>query len=263
MSGFDTGWLALREPADRAARDRALLGAAASHLDQAGEPVVVDIGCGMGSTLRAFAPLVGRRVRWRLVDHDEALLAEAHRRTRGQADVSCERADLAEIEALELPKSGLVTASALFDLVSRDFVERLADRLAGSALGLYAALNYNGEIGWKPGVDEDGTMVAAFNRHQTGDKGFGPALGPGAAEALMAALEARGYRVMMAPSPWEIGADAADLHNAFLDGMIDAVGETGDVKAAALEVWAARRRAAIGERATCRVGHFDVLALPA
>lgn len=263
MSGFDTGWLALREPADRAARDGALLAAAAAHLDRADEPIVMDLGCGTGSTLRAMAPLIGRRARWRLLDNDAALLAEAHRRTGGEAEISCEQADLAEIDALELPRSGLVTASALFDLVSRDFVERLAERVSARGIGLYAALNYSGVVDWTPAEDGDRAMVAAFNRHQTRDKGFGAALGPGASEALKAAFEARGYRVVTAPSPWEIGEDARDLHRAFVDGMITAVGETDEVETGVIGDWAARRLAAITAGAVCRVGHFDVLALPA
>ena len=45
--GFSADWLALREPADHAARDGDLLAAAA----QVAGAVIVDLGCGTGSTL--------------------------------------------------------------------------------------------------------------------------------------------------------------------------------------------------------------------
>ena len=70
---FPAAWLDLREPADRVARDPALLASAAAHL---GNGWAVDLGCGTGATARAFGP----GARWRLVDRDEGLLAEARAR---------------------------------------------------------------------------------------------------------------------------------------------------------------------------------------
>ena len=58
MSGFSTDWLDLREDADRRARDRQLLVRARQWLHRdvpaTQAPVVVDLGAGTGSTLRAF-----------------------------------------------------------------------------------------------------------------------------------------------------------------------------------------------------------------
>ena len=39
-------------------------------------------------------------------------------------------------------------------------------------------------------------MLEAFHAHQAGDKGFGPAAGPGATAALQAAFEGAGYGVV-------------------------------------------------------------------
>ncbi|MEO9788899.1 MAG: methyltransferase type 11, partial [Aurantimonas coralicida] len=64
MSGFDTNWLDLREPADGAARDTGLLQGAVAWLEGAGDaPLAVDLGCGTGSTLRAVSPHAPR-LRW-------------------------------------------------------------------------------------------------------------------------------------------------------------------------------------------------------
>ena len=46
---FSAEWLALREPADRAARDAGLLRRAAAAAGPA--PVIMDLGCGSGATV--------------------------------------------------------------------------------------------------------------------------------------------------------------------------------------------------------------------
>jgi SAM-dependent methyltransferase len=252
---FDLAWLALREPADAAARDPGLLEAAIAHLAGEAAPRVLDLGCGSGATCRAFAGRP-RGVRWRLVDNDPVLLAAASRACG--AGVEVVRQDLADIERLPLEGVRLVTASALLDLCSRAWIGALASRLAAAEIGVYAALSYDGRLRWEPAAEGDAAVVTAFNRHQRRDKGLGPALGPEGAASLAAELGRRGYRVGTAPSPWRLGPAEAALQRAMIDGVARAAGE---VELAA-GGWAQARRAASGA-STCIVGHLDVLALPA
>jgi SAM-dependent methyltransferase len=247
---FPAAWLDLREPADRAARDPGLLAQARAWL---GDGLAVDLGCGTGSTLRAFGPGPGR---WRLVDNDPALLACA---TQRHPAAETARADLADIAAAPLDGARLVTASALLDLVSADWLDALADRVAASGAGLYAALSYDGRMDWTPALAGDAAVRAAFNAHQRGDKGFGPALGPAAGPALREAMARRGYNVALADSPWVLGPDTRALRDELEDGIAAAAAEAGCAEAAG---WAQARRAARGAGA-CVVGHVDVLALPA
>jgi SAM-dependent methyltransferase len=90
---FSADWLALREPADRAARQRAARtlaplralarpGTATVPLQASERPGpatvplhVLDLGAGTGSNLRALAPRLGGAQRWHAVDHDVRLLA--------------------------------------------------------------------------------------------------------------------------------------------------------------------------------------------
>ncbi|MEO0363163.1 MAG: class I SAM-dependent methyltransferase, partial [Pseudomonadota bacterium] len=76
MSGFSAEWLTLREAADDRARDAALRDAVAARFDGA---LVADLGGGSGATLRVLGPLMPK-ARWRILDHDPALLALAPRR---------------------------------------------------------------------------------------------------------------------------------------------------------------------------------------
>ena len=77
VTRFSADWLALREPYDARARNPAVLDALAAALADRGSVAIVDLACGTGATLRAIASRLPRRQRWRLVDHDLALLARA------------------------------------------------------------------------------------------------------------------------------------------------------------------------------------------
>ena len=258
MSGFDLGWLDLREPADLAARDTGLLRRAADHLDATASPVTVDLGCGSGSTFRALAPRLARRPVWRLVDNDPALLAEAGRRAGPDQAMVKIAADLADLDPSWFDGAALVTASALLDLTSEAWIEALAERLAAAGAGLYAALSYDGEMGWAEPHALDEAVTAAFNAHQRSDKGFGPALGPDAAKTAADRLKAQGFEVSIASSPWRLGPGEAELERQLVAGIAQAAAETARVDG--VEAWRDFRLGRAGSG--CVVGHQDLLALP-
>ena len=103
------------------------------------------------------------------------------------------------------------------------------------------------------------SCATLINRHQLGDKGFGPALGPGAAAAASAAFTAVGYEVRAASSDWNLGPASRALQTALIDGWVSAAAEIAPGEADALRDWAGRRRAHVavgGSR--LRVGHLDI-----
>jgi len=262
MSGFDKNWLTLREPADLAARDRALRDQAVEFVSQ-GEQSILDIGCGTGSTWRALASHMPENTRWLLLDNDTALLAEATKRIGGAGATLFIRHDLNDLDLLPMDGVTLITASALFDLCSENFVEAFAATLRDAQTGLYAALNYNGVIEWSHSHPLDAAVVAAFNRHQTTDKGLGPALGPASAARLEHWFSLCGFAVSLADSPWRMGTRQDELQHAFLSGLRQPVLETGMVGESDFDTWMEFRSAAVAEAGSlCVVGHTDVLALP-
>ena len=248
---FSADWLTLREPADRAARDETLLRRAAALAGP--EPVILDLGCGTGATLRAMSGHLDPGARWRLVDNDPELLRHAAEGT-GEGTETVQ-ADLADISALPLAGVTLVTASALLDLVSEAWLTALAARLDTP---LYAALSYDGVMHWTPGDPRDGAITAAFNTHQRGDKGFGPALGPEATTRAGTILDAAGLDVQTAPSPWRLPPEQHALQAQLTDGIADAAAEAG---APGARDWAEMRLSA-ATRTTCVIGHQDILAIP-
>jgi hypothetical protein len=274
---FSPDWLALREPADHRARNPILVTALARRFAGRDSLAAVELGCGTGSNLRALAPVLPGRQSWRLVDHDPALLAAARERLAAWADgareagaglelrkgdrtirVAFDRADLAADPAGTLGAAHLVTAAALFDLVSPAFIGRLAPEVAAREAVFYTALTYDGVEIWEPPHAADAAVLAAFHAHQEGDKGFGPAAGKQATEVLARAFLAQGYRVRSAGSPWRLGAGDAPLVRALAEGAATAVRETGRVEEAVAAAWLAARRAA----ASCTIGHQDLLAFP-
>lgn len=271
---FSPDWLALREPADHAARDDALVVRLREHLAGArppGELRIVDLGCGTGSNLRHLAPRLPPGQRWTLVDHDPALL----RRLPPQPGCEALELDLArDLERLPLREAALVTASALLDLVSDDWVDRLLAAFGQARPALLFVLTYDGTMAWTPGHADDPRIAAAFNRHQRSDKGFGPALGPAAVAAVRSRLRAAGYAVTVGASDWRLGPGEAALQRSLTVGVAEAAAsvvgsnaaraEATDADAAGADAdWLRFRLEAIDAgRGTLRVGHADLLALP-
>ena len=279
MSGFAPDWLKLREPVDHRSRDFALAAKLAGHFADRDEMTIFDLGAGLGSNLRGTCEALPARQRWILVDHDPRLLEAAR-------DVIAEWADSAQrtADGLEATRGGrtlaiefrqhdlaadpapwfsvkadLVTAAALFDLVSEEWIGRFTRALARSRLPFYTVLTHDAETRWLPPHLADAAMKAAFESHFGGDKGFGASVGGRAPAMIGDALTDSGYAVERAPSPWLLGAGDKPLIAALAEGWAGAVRETGAVPDPLIEDWRAARA---GGATTCIVGHEDLLALP-
>jgi methyltransferase family protein len=262
---FKADWLALREPYDRAARNRDVLAAVVESF--AGQSVisVVDLACGTGSTLRALAPHLGARQMWRLVDNDLGLLARAGDSDRpAGARITTTPVDLSrDLEAALDGAVDLVTTSALLDLVSASWLERFVVETAARRLPVYAALSYDGRAVLEPAESLDAAVIAAVARHQHRDKGFGPALGPEATARAIEKFKALGYAVEQGAADWVFAAEDQQIQNEVLAGWAAAARETGELSGAAIVDWFTRRRELVAAgTASMRVGHVDFFVRP-
>ena len=282
---FDPAWLALREPVDHRSRAAAAASLLAAAWGRHGWSRVVDLGSGTGSNLRYLAPRLPGVQHWTLVDRDADLLGRASA-PEGVEHLTCLTVDLADsLAAIADCGAQVVTGSALLDLVSRTWLERLIDRCREAGCAAYLALTYDGSVQWHAAADDpradddpdDGPVRRAVNAHQRRDKGFGPALGPMAGLTAETAFRGAGYRVWSMRSPWRLGPQDAPLARALVDGWEAAAVETAEGEAgrnpsgsvptgpdpAAIRSWAGRRRATIDSgRFGLTVGHLDLLALP-
>jgi hypothetical protein len=265
MSGFSAQWLAQREPHDRRARNGAVLDAVAAAFRGRSEVAVVDLACGTGASVRAIGPRLPTRQSWRLVDNDLGLLARAVTLAEPpRLNATTQAVDLAR--DLELALDGpldLVTCSALLDLDSTPWLERLVVETAARRLPVYAALSYDGRATLEPRDAFDAEMVTAVNRHQRRDKGFGPALGPRAAALAISRFEEVGYRVVQGRSDWMFGPHDGAIQDSILAGWATAARELGDVPLDRIVAWFTHRRELVADgRARLQVGHIDLFASP-
>jgi hypothetical protein len=265
MTSFPVEWLALREPYDLRARNADVLAAVAAHVAGRHSIGIVDLACGTGSTFRAVAAHLTPRQDWRLVDNDLGLLGRAAMLARrDRHSIRAAPVDLAlDLEAALDGPIDLVTTSALLDLVSDEWLERLVVEAAVRRLPVYAALIYDGRVTLDPADPLDRKIIASVNRHQLRDKGFGPALGPTAAAATIERFRRAGYAVVQGPSDWRLAPQDLEIQQALIAGWAVAAHEHGDLPSADIAAWLERRhdRAGAG-RSTMRVGHIDVFARP-
>jgi len=273
MSGFSEHWLAMRESADHRSR-RDFTESIASL--RARNFAIVDLGCGSGSNLRFLGPRLGPGQNWTCVDNDARLLqslksyidearSSCDSVTVLEADLAC---DVASLVATACRRDGrqhqsMVTASALLDLVSAHWIEALA--AAGGSMRAYfwLALSYDGRLAIDPGHAEDAELSTLVNAHQRIDKGFGAALGPHAHAFAATTLTGHGYAVHEATSDWLLGPDDAALVTELMSGWLAAAREISG-NHHALSDWEARRSEQLAAGTLhVRVGHRDLLAIPA
>ena len=266
MSGFSADWLVLREAYDAQARNAAVLAAVSASVEKCSPIRVVDLGCGLGSMLRALSPRLPSPQEWRLVDNDSELLGFAHRMIAASAGPAVELRGLDLNQDLENALDGtvdLVTAGALLDLVSERWLDRLLSELARRRLPFYTTLIYDGRAEIEPVDPLDAAIVAAANVHQRTDKGFGFALGPMAAHTATARLELLQYAVTTGASDWRIGPNDREIQMKIFAIWASAGQTIGKVSHSDAIGWLARRRdAVIAGCSSIRIGHVDLFATP-
>lgn len=248
-------WLALREPADAAARARDLVDELRPALPAADPLVIHDLACGTGSMGRWLAPLLPVRQRWVLHDRDSDLLQLAG----GVPLVETRRSDITRLAPCDLAGAGLITASALLDLMTADQLHALVEVCAAVGCPVLWALSVDGRVELEPADPLDARMATAFNAHQRRMTAAGRLLGPDAVDVAATAFRRLGARVLVRSSPWRLGPGEAGLAAEWLDGWVGAACEQDAGLAAEAGAYLERRLAG---RLAVTVGHSDLLAIP-
>jgi hypothetical protein len=279
---FDADWLALRERLDRAARSRALAAMLAERLPP--RPRLIDLGAGTGNLFRFLAPRIARPQSWIFADADRSLLETAIALTADWARTNdFDARPMAGAPALDVDTpTGLwriqtrivdlsraprglgqvdaLVCSALLDLVSRDWMERL---FAGLRVPFYASLTVDGRDAWYPRHRGDLAVRLAFRRDQRRDKGLGIALGSDAPRTAEELLLMAGFEVFTATADWWIPRGERGLARLLTRMTAEAAHRAMPLRAAAVAGWARARRAQADlARLSIRIGHGDVLAFP-
>lgn len=280
-------WLALREPADAAARSDRLTRAIASGIASHDPVSVLDLATGTGSNMRYLMDrLRATRQRWLAVDRSALLLEQLLIRmslwgaTRGykvtrtaagcvirgerlECHIETRQRDLESLDSADIfTDRQLVTASALLDLVSEQWLHSLATHCRAAGAAALFTITYNGFSSCSPMEPEDGMVLDLFNRHQRTDKGLGgPAAGPDAAACAARYFAEAGYRVQSESSNWKVGVSELALQRALIEGWAQAASEIAPEEASTIASWRIRRlRHVDGGRSQLVVGHDDIAA---
>jgi hypothetical protein len=262
-------WLALREPADAAARASELVEHLRRRLPAAGRRVIHDLGCGTGAMGRWLAPLLPGPQHWVVHDRDAGLLALAAADPPGPAadgaavTVEVKHSDITRLRPGHLADATLITASALLDLLTEDELAGLGIVWAGAGCPMLLTLSVVGHVELTPADSLDRRVAAAFDAHQRRTTEGRRLLGPDAVALAVEEFGRLGAKVVVRPSPWRLGALQADLAAAWLTGWVGAACEQQVELAAETDVYTRRRLAqATAGQLAVTVDHADLLVLP-
>ncbi len=261
-------WLALREPADGAARSSELVEVLRSSLPgSCGRTVVHDLGCGTGSMARWLAGQLPGAQHWVMYDRDVTLLdlAAAH-----PPDPSSDRApvtyetrshDITRLD--EIAGADLITASALLDILTAEEIHRLVATCVSARCPVLITLNVIGRVDLTPADPFDQRVAEAFNAHQRRLSGGRRLLGPDAVPVAAQEFSRRGLDVLIRESPWRLGPEQAALASEWFVGWLDAACEQQAWLGREARGYAQRRLAeAAAGGLVVTVHHVDLLARP-
>jgi len=261
-----SGWLRLREPADAAARASELVETVRLYLPAHGGATIHDLGCGTGSMARWLAVRLPGPQHWVMYDRDDELLTLAGADPPDRASdgtpvtVETRRRD---ITRMELAGAGLITASALLDMMTAEELRRLVATCAKADCPVLIALSVTGCIEITPAEPFDQRVTDAFNAHQRRTTSAGKLLGPDAVGAAVDGFTRLGLEVLVRPSPWRLGPGHAALVAEWFTGWLAAACEQCPELQAHAASYARRRLAevAAGDLSVI-VHHQDLLVLP-
>lgn len=259
MSGFSAEWLALREAIDWRSRSPLVTEIVAKQLSRHEVVRAVDLAAGTGSNMRFLARTLPTAQAWLLVDHDAGLLQ--HARQNADSTIETRVVDLSHVDELRALVSDrdLVTASALLDLVSEEWLRAVCSMCHRQRSLVLFALSYDGRMTCAPQDPADELVRRLVNRHQRTEKTFGRALGPDAAARACDILEGLGYDVVRDRSDWVLDRESNGLQRQLIEGWAAAATEIAPADSEFIAGWRVRRLEHVraGE-SSVTVGHEDL-----
>lgn len=245
---FTTDWLSERFRFDAAARNEAVEKACVAHFQNHARLTIVDIGSGHGSNFFYLSPKFHQHQEWYFVELNAGLLESALNRI----------ADFAKAEKLPFNRSGgslsfkvkgkdfnirgihasfleldqhisldevdLVTAGAVFDLLSVDLFEQLAKQLVSAGLPLLSTINYTG-MAFDPVQEKDNYFLNLYDAHMQREQAFGRSMGPQCAAWMLSFFKRYNARYLSGESNWQVSPNDIKMHQFLLNYLEHAIKE--------------------------------------
>ena len=247
-NSFETNWLDRRYHYDNAARDKKVEKACLDYLKNKSSVTILDIGSGTGSNCLYFLEKMPAVQNWIFVEHDERLSKYALERIKKQAsqlgytiEVGPQKLILqkedrqVEITYLtdsfldldkkvDLSKVDLVTAGAVFDLLSfKQFVD-IASVILENEIVLLATMNY-AEMNFSPEEASDVLFIEKYEKHMSRPQDFGKAMGKDCSRSMVKFFRKHQREITYGASVWKLNGDEEETHSCLFKFMKSAVTE--------------------------------------
>ena len=242
-------WLAHRFACDAAARhheiERKFLAFFERHQTSL---KVVDVGSGTGANFRYYFDRIPHQQTWTLIEQDSNLIKAcriclekfAHERGYGwqpqddaflltasekTATINIVQGSLEYLEQLaDLRQTDVVTANAVFDLLSFEQFDTLVRKLAQHEVCLLATLNYY-ETSFLPFSQQDHRFLRLYHMHMKRPQVFGIAMGPDCSEEMLDLLAQHHMMIEQEGSQWHLKKHHTTMHHYLLHFIEHAVAE--------------------------------------
>lgn len=250
---------------------------------------ILDAGAGTGNNFcYLFEKLANRQQEWILLEQDNEMIMNCRDRlsvfaqqknyrfsqegdnfileaNNKKAQIQLLQGQLQNIKDLtDMEKLDVVTANALFDLVSYDQFDTFASQLACYQVCLMATLNYY-ETSFLPFSEEDGRYINYFHTHMTRPQDFGEAMGPNCSEEMLDLLAAHEMKSEQESSQWHLKRYDTTMQHYILHFFEHAIRELNlsETEIQDMEEWLSNRKKMSHEHELeIIVDHSDIFAYP-
>lgn len=282
-------WLSYRAACDTAARNKSIERKFLEFFDHKPTLDIVDVGAGTGANFRYYFNRIKQNQHWTFIEKDARLTEETNAcmaqfaQQQGykleqknsnlihisadtkQASIKIIQGSLHDIEHLvSLPDADVVTANAVFDLISYEQFDALVHKLKKEYVCLLSTMNYY-EISFLPFSEADMRFIHWYHMYMKRPQSFGIAMGPDACEEMLDLLHQHGMIIVQEASQWHITRNNTAMHHFLLNFMEDAVHSLNlaACEKEAFDQWMAERKQLCRERKLeIYVDHNDIFAYP-
>jgi len=250
-NSFETNWLDRRYHYDNAARDKKVEKACLKYLQNKSSVTILDIGSGTGSNCLYFLEKMPAIQNWIFVEHDERLSKYALDRIKKQVtktgysikeesqkltlqkenrqiEISYITDSFLDLDKkVDLSTVDLVTAGAVFDLLSfKQFVD-IASIILENEIALLATMNY-AEMNFSPVEASDVLFIEKYEKHMSRPQEFGKAMGKDCSRSLVKFFRKHQKDIVYGASVWRLNGEEEETHRCLFQFMKSAVTEMLD-----------------------------------
>ena len=287
-TGFDTNWLDERFSFDNKARNLNVEKTCFSHLNKKNNLKLIDIGSGSGSSCVYLMKKLPQNQKWTFIElnpnlakaslirlekvaldnnwlahrSQNMLIIEAPKKT---IQIKVINASFLELDTLlDLSKVDLVTAAAVFDLLSKKMLQDFLNLLLANKVALLATINYAG-MAFHPAEVADIHFANLYGKHMLRPRDFGQSTGPNCSRVMMNFYQKKGIAAICGASNWLVRPTDKKMHHFLLQYFNDAIPEmlTEEIEQVEFKQWMNKKNELLKSgKLQMEVFHFDIFAKP-